>query len=127
MDFNPRRLIGNEYNMTEIQKIKTFLNKYKATVYQTDRIPLKVLTPIKFGLFGEIGSLMSTSKKYYREGDVYLRYRENVEEEFGDVLWYFFTYCRRLKIDPVNLIINKLSEYCDLTLSLVIFYPIYLI
>jgi hypothetical protein len=64
----------------------------------TDRLPLDDLQPILLGLFGEVGSIMATAKKFHREGEAYAGYRHAVEEEFGDALWYFTALCRRLKI-----------------------------
>jgi hypothetical protein len=67
-------------------------------VEPTDRLPLNDLQPILLGLFGEVGSIMATAKKFHREGAAYAGYRYAVEEEFGDALWYFTGLCRRLKI-----------------------------
>lgn len=70
-------------------------------VAPTDRLPLDDLQPILLGLFGEVGSIMATAKKFHREGEAYAGYRNAVEEEFGDALWYLTALCRRLKI-PVD-------------------------
>jgi hypothetical protein len=67
-------------------------------VRPTDRLPLNDLQPILLGLFGEVGSIMATAKKFHREGTAYAGYRYAVEEEFGDALWYFTGLCRRLEI-----------------------------
>ena len=40
------------------------------------------------GLFGETGSVLSEVKKKQRDQEAYLDYRQNLREEFGDVLWY---------------------------------------
>ena len=50
------------------------------------------------GLFGEVGSIVTTAKKHMRENKAYVGYQEAVEEEFGDVLWYFTSLCRRLGV-----------------------------
>ena len=39
---------------------------------------------------------MAATKKYRREKNAYHGYKEAVEEEFGDALWYFSALCRRL-------------------------------
>ena len=57
---------------------------------------LDALTPIRLGLFGEVGGLMATSKKYHREGEAFAAHRDAVIEEFGDALWYLAALCRRL-------------------------------
>ncbi|MBO6683325.1 MAG: hypothetical protein JJ925_00145, partial [Parvibaculum sp.] len=41
-----------------------------------------------FGVLGELGSLVSEIKKSLRDGDAYTEGKENLSEEFGDVLWY---------------------------------------
>jgi NTP pyrophosphatase (non-canonical NTP hydrolase) len=67
-------------------------------VEPTDRLPASELQPILLGLFGEVGSIMATAKKLHREKEVYIGYRNAVEEEFGDALWYFTALCRRLNL-----------------------------
>jgi NTP pyrophosphatase (non-canonical NTP hydrolase) len=61
-----------------------------------DRFPKTEIQPILLGLFGEIGSVMSAVKKHKREKDAFTGYRQAVEEEFGDALWYFTALCGRL-------------------------------
>lgn len=74
------------------------LQEYEREVAQTDRFSTEDITPILLGLYGEVGSIMSASKKYHREKKAYAGYRESVEEEFGDALWYFSALCRRLDV-----------------------------
>ena len=62
----------------------------------TDQLANDALTPVQLGLFGEVGGLMATSKKYHREGKAYAAYRDAVIDEFGDTLWYLAALCRRL-------------------------------
>ena len=50
------------------------------------------------GLYGEVGSIMTTAKKYHREKAAYAGFQQAAEEEFGDALWYFTTLCRRLGV-----------------------------
>jgi len=72
------------------------LSEYQTLIKETDRFREDSFTPIIFGLFGEVGSIMSVSKKYQRETKAYIGYQEAVEEEFGDALWYYTALCRRL-------------------------------
>jgi NTP pyrophosphatase (non-canonical NTP hydrolase) len=74
------------------------LRDYNLQVEPTDKLPLHDLQPVLYGLFGEVGSIMATAKKYYRESDVYTGYRDSLEEEFGDTMWYLAALCRRLDI-----------------------------
>ena len=70
--------------------------EYESSSADTDRFRPNVLTPIRLGLFGEVGSLMATSKKYHREGEAYAAHKDAIVDEFGDTLWYFAALCRRL-------------------------------
>ena len=74
------------------------LTDYMSQVEPTDALQGNDLQPILLGLFGEVGSIMATAKKFHREQEVYAGYRRAVEEEFGDALWYLTALCRRLKI-----------------------------
>ncbi|MBN8196864.1 nucleoside triphosphate pyrophosphohydrolase family protein [Thalassospira povalilytica] len=74
------------------------LTDYENAVAPTDRFATSDVTPILLGLFGEVGSVMSTSKKFHREKSAFTGYRQDVEEELGDTLWYVAALCRRLEI-----------------------------
>ena len=74
------------------------LRDYMQEVEPTDKLPQDNLRPVLMGLFGEVGSIMATAKKYLREKTAYAGYQQAVEEEFGDTLWYFTALCRRLGI-----------------------------
>lgn len=74
------------------------LADYIGQVQPTDRLPTDDLQPVLLGLFGEVGSIMATAKKFHREKEAYAGYRHAVEEEFGDALWYFTALCRRLDV-----------------------------
>lgn len=80
------------------QACSLLLIDYAQQVEPTDRLSLEDLQPVLLGLYGEVGSIMSTAKKLHREGEAYAGYRHAVIEEFGDALWYFTAICRRLKI-----------------------------
>lgn len=74
------------------------LSDYELAVASTDRFDDAEVIPILLGLFGEVGSVMSTSKKLHREKSAFSGYMRDVEEEFGDTLWYVTALCRRLQI-----------------------------
>lgn len=73
------------------------LQEYIRDIAPTDMLPPD-LGPVMMGLFGEVGSLMTTAKKHIRDKDAFVGYQKAVYEEFGDTLWYFSALCRRLKI-----------------------------
>jgi NTP pyrophosphatase (non-canonical NTP hydrolase) len=76
------------------QHSSILLADYMSLVKPTDRFRREDLQPILLGLFGEVGSIMATAKKFHREGEAYVGYRHAVEEEFGDALWYLTALCR---------------------------------
>ena len=82
---------------------------YMRQIKPTDKLPQGNLQPVLMGLFGEVGSIMATAKKYHREKAAYAGYQQAVEEEFGDVLWYFTTLCRRLGIG-VDIILSETTN-----------------
>ncbi len=75
------------------------LQEYERIIVETDRFSLEEINPILLGLYGEVGSIMAASKKYRREKKAYPTYKDAVEEEFGDALWYFSALCRRVNIE----------------------------
>lgn len=77
---------------------------YEKHVAETDRFSVNEINPIVLGLYGEVGSLMSASKKYRRESTAFAGFKESVEEEFGDALWYFAALCRRYSISLADLL-----------------------
>nr|VFK16135.1 MAG: MazG nucleotide pyrophosphohydrolase domain-containing protein [Candidatus Kentron sp. LFY] len=77
----------------------SLLHEYTNTVAPTDRLPSDNFRPILMGLFGEVGGIMAIAKKSYREGKAFVEYRNAMEEEFGDTLWYLAALCRRSDLD----------------------------
>lgn len=75
------------------------LHEYERVIVKTDRFSIEEIRPILLGLYGEVGSIMAASKKYHREKKAYTVYKDAVEEEFGDALWYFSALCRRMNIE----------------------------
>ena len=73
------------------------LRDYMVQVAPTDKLPQEDLHAVLLGLFGEVGSVMATAKKFHREREVYVGYTNAVVEELGDTLWYFVALCRRLE------------------------------
>lgn len=72
------------------------LRDYLRDIEATDELPKDEITPVLFGLYGEVGSILSTAKKLDRDKGSYIGYKKTREEEFGDVLWYFAALCRRV-------------------------------
>lgn len=87
----------------------SFLRRYELSIEKTDRFSKGEITPILMGLYGEVGSIMATSKKYYREKKAYAGHKAAVEEEFGDAFWYLSALCRRLDIN-IESILGDLTD-----------------
>ncbi|MCG7931797.1 MAG: nucleoside triphosphate pyrophosphohydrolase family protein [Candidatus Thiodiazotropha lotti] len=86
------------------------LHEYERLIVETDRFSIEDINPILLGLYGEVGSIMATSKKYRREKKAYLTYKDAVEEEFGDALWYFCALCRRVNAELAGVFIAASNE-----------------
>lgn len=86
------------------------LRDYGKVIEPTDKLPKDSLQPVLMGLFGEVGSVMATAKKRYREDAAFAGYQRALEEEFGDVLWYFSALCRRLNFDVAELILDAMRK-----------------
>ena len=107
----PSQTVGSE----DASQRSMFLSEYTDQIEETDKLPKDDLRPVLLGLFGEVGSVMATAKKYHREKGAYPRYRDDLVEELGDVLWYFAALCRRLgyRIDKVFSEAAKGENYKD--------------
>jgi len=70
------------------------MREYQERAKKTDRNPAggptdqKAMVIPLLGLAGEAGELLSEYKKFLRDGDVHLLFRERFAEELGDMLWY---------------------------------------
>ena len=85
--------------------IKDYVNKIAATdILSEDH------TPVLFGLYGEVGSLMSVIKKTHREGEIADRDDKAKVEEFGDILWYFVALCRHKNLSLLEIVRKAAPE-----------------
>lgn len=82
------------------------LDHYSNSIKDTDR--LADLQSVTFGLYGEVGSVVTTAKKHERDGMAY-NYRMSITEELGDVFWYFTRLTVRLGYDINNI---ATSPFC---------------
>ena len=51
------------------------------------------------GLVGEVGSLLGEYKKLLRDGSIHQNFRDEVQEELGDVLWYVANVAEKFGLD----------------------------
>lgn len=104
-------MTSNSANETSDESATILLADYRALVDPTDKMPAE-LEPVLFGLFGEVGGVMATSKKHHREGgDVYVGFREAAVDEFGDTLWYIVAIARRLKLPIEAIFADAAGKY----------------
>jgi len=65
--------------------------EYQDRALQTRQTPaIETEDPVVplLGLAGEVGELASEYKKFLRDGEAHGLYRQRIEEEMGDILWY---------------------------------------
>src|SRR6185503_7303958 len=65
------------------------------------------------GLAGETGSLLSEYKKWYREGEAYRPFSDQVSEELGDILWYLANLASKLNLDLGEVAQENLAKIED--------------
>jgi NTP pyrophosphatase (non-canonical NTP hydrolase) len=76
------------------------LHDYQAHVQETNLH--RGGDPLSFylhGIVGEIGTLTAEYKKRLRDGASHLRFRDKMEEEIGDLLWYTSALATELGLD----------------------------
>lgn len=108
-----RNKISSQFRKgSSFSKKYLLLRSYREKVAPTDRLPENDLRPVLLGLFGEVGSIMTTAKKLHREQKAYVGYQYAAEEEFGDTLWYFTALCNRIgfKVEDMLSATNNLNK-----------------
>jgi NTP pyrophosphatase (non-canonical NTP hydrolase) len=78
------------------------LSEYQRSALSSDKTGAdaeKGLMVTLLGLAGETGSLLSEYKKWFREGDAYRPFSDQVSEELGDILWYLANLASKLNLD----------------------------
>lgn len=68
-------------------ELNDFQKQARLTVQTPSTEGAGTVVPI-LGLAGEVGELINEYKKYLRDGPAYVRFRERLSEELGDLLWY---------------------------------------
>jgi len=65
--------------------------EYQTQAMITNQIPAiegtELIVPL-LGMVGEVGSLLTEYKKHLRDGNAHKLFKEGIEEELGDLLWY---------------------------------------
>lgn len=98
------------------------LNEYQHLAAKTDQFPLKGKAAQEFsvaqlvpllGLTGEVGALLSEYKKLLRDGPVHLRFRDRVQEELGDTLWYLAAVATKFDLSLDKIAESNLRKVAD--------------
>lgn len=103
--WNDNRLVdaisgGHDIDMARFQEVVRATNKLEADIQ-----------PIVYGLFGEIGSVLSAHKKRKREGKAYAIYESDVVEDLGDAFWYFTALAQSAGVRVEELLEQRHSSF----------------
>ena len=95
------------------------LAEYQKRSQRTDHFPEPgdeggdpLLGPL-LGLAGEVGTLLTGYKKRSRDGAAYELFRDNVEEELGDILWYLANAAEKADLSLDDIARRNLSKTSD--------------
>jgi NTP pyrophosphatase (non-canonical NTP hydrolase) len=90
--------------------------EYQERAKKTDRNPAgdptdqkAMMIPLP-GLAGEAGELLSEYKKFLRDGDTHLLFRERFIEELGDMLWYLSNVATKFGLSLPEIAEGNLSK-----------------
>lgn len=89
---------------------KTYQSEAATTIqtYMKD----KEMVPF-LGIIGEAGSVISEFKKNIRDGENYTNYKNKLQEELGDVLWYISTIATQYGLKLEDIAGNNLTKTKD--------------
>lgn len=62
------------------------------------------------GMVGEVGSLLSEYKKLLRDGEIHRRFKDEVAEELGDILWYVATVATKYGLSLDDVAVQNLDK-----------------
>lgn len=94
--------------MTVKKNTINFLHDYEELIAATDKLGAGSDHFLLFGLFGEVGSILTVSKKAEREQSAFDKDLSLIEE-LGDALWYFARICAR-KSMTVSIVIETFEK-----------------
>lgn len=92
------------------------LSEYQRFAQETDRAAgsdeRAMLVPL-LGLAGEVGSLLTEYKKLLRDGHAHRRFRDQVAEDLGDLLWYVANAASKFGLDLEQIAESNLEKVRD--------------
>src|SRR5204863_2369458 len=77
---------------------RTYQERAAKTDRNPDRSEAGMMIPL-LGLSGEAGQVLSEYKKYLRDGDSHILFKERFAEELGDLLWYLANTATKFGLD----------------------------
>ena len=84
---------------------KITLKEYLELVGKTNQFRKKKdVQPLRLGLYGEVGSIMSAMKKYKRDNLAVAKHKVKLIEELGDTFWYLCALCLKLGVPLEQLV-----------------------
>lgn len=89
------------------------LGEYQREAQRTDQLPPDERVVPLLGMGGEVGSLMAEYKKHLRDGDAHLLFKEQIEEELGDILWYLANAATKFDLDLDEIASKNLTKTKD--------------
>ena len=88
-------------------------NDYQAQAQATDQVPQRggdgLVVPL-LGMISEAASLQNEYKKWLRDGSSHIFFRDHIQEELGDILWYVANLATKLDISMDDIAASNLAK-----------------
>lgn len=92
------------------------LNEYQRKAFKTDQVPSRDMTGVMMpllGIAGEVGTLLAEYKKYVRDGEDYMLFKDHITEEIGDILWYLSNIATKFEFKLSDIAEENLEKTFD--------------
>lgn len=100
-------------DLTEFQRLARVTDQYPGEP-DSDRFEIGRHEVIPMlGLVGEVGGLLSEYKKLLRDGATHRKFRDEVGEELGDILWYVANVATKFGLDLGQIAEENLAKVRD--------------
>lgn len=98
-------------NFSEYQKEALATDQLPYGTIRENEIAEKVVPLL--GLAGEAGELLSEYKKFLRDGEGHQLFKERIDEELGDLLWYLSNVASKFDLNLEDIARNNLIKTQD--------------
>lgn len=99
-------------NLNEYQQLAAETDKFEDEPGSTADLAQSRVIPI-LGLVGEVGSVVVEFKKLLQSGQVHSRYRQQLAEELGDMLWYVANIATKADLTLEEIALFNLDKVSD--------------